>query len=288
MIMDAAMSELPLAIFSTLAPIGAGAMVTLALAFLTVKFTDVQVRAIDKMTAIPLVVTIVGFVASFFHLASPLHAPWVFSNIGSSPLSNEIAAGSLFVIVALIYWILAMAGKLKTSSRKALVGLVAVLGIIFACFVGAGYMMYTIASWNTVAVPISIVGFALLGGVLLGTLVLAYSQSFETALVGEYRKVAFVVALVGLVLALVGAGMQFGLAASIETSVADGAVLAASVQGYLIFACVCIVLAVVLGVYVLLKKKTSAPLLLSGTLVAVVGIFIARLVFYALQISVGL
>ena len=73
--MEAAFAELPLALFTTLAPIGAGAFVALAIALLTTPFSDEQLKRIDRMTLIPLVVVIMGFAASFFHLASPLHAP---------------------------------------------------------------------------------------------------------------------------------------------------------------------------------------------------------------------
>ena len=74
--MEAAFAELPLALFTTLAPMGAGAFIALALAFFTTTFTDDQVKKIDRMTLIPFVVVLVGFAASFFHLAcSPASAP---------------------------------------------------------------------------------------------------------------------------------------------------------------------------------------------------------------------
>ena len=45
--MEAAFAELPLALFTTLAPIGAGAFVALAIAFLTTPFSDEQLKRID-------------------------------------------------------------------------------------------------------------------------------------------------------------------------------------------------------------------------------------------------
>ena len=68
------MAELPLALFTTLAPIGAGAFIALAVAFFTTKFSDEQLKKIDRMTTIPVVVLVAGFICSFFHLASPMHA----------------------------------------------------------------------------------------------------------------------------------------------------------------------------------------------------------------------
>ena len=46
------MAELPLALFTTLAPIGAGAFIALAVAFFTTKFSDEQLKKIDRMTTI--------------------------------------------------------------------------------------------------------------------------------------------------------------------------------------------------------------------------------------------
>ena len=86
------MAELPLALFTTLAPVAAGAFIALAVAFFTTKFSDEQLRKIDRMTTIPVVVLIVGFICAFFHLANPMHAFGVFAGVGSSPLSNELVA----------------------------------------------------------------------------------------------------------------------------------------------------------------------------------------------------
>ena len=52
--MDMALHELPLAIFTTLAPLGAGAFVTLALVFFTKKFSAEEYKKIDILTIVPL------------------------------------------------------------------------------------------------------------------------------------------------------------------------------------------------------------------------------------------
>ena len=179
------MAELPLALFTTLAPVAAGAFIALAVAFFTTKFSDEQLRKIDRMTTIPVVVLIVGFICAFFHLANPMHAFGVFAGVGSSPLSNELVAGCVFAVLAIVYWIVALAGKLGEGARKGFSAAVAVMAVVFACFTGAAYMMGTIASWNTPMVPVAIVGFCLLGGVSLGVLVLALAGALEDAVAGS-------------------------------------------------------------------------------------------------------
>ena len=157
------MAELPLALFTTLAPIGAGAFIALAVAFFTTKFSDEQLKKIDRMTTIPVVVLVAGFICAFFHLASPMHAFGVFAGLGASPLSNELLAGVVFAVLAIVYWIVALAGKLGEGARKGFSAVVAVMAVAFACFTGAAYMMETIVSWNTPMVPVAVLGFSLLG-----------------------------------------------------------------------------------------------------------------------------
>ena len=74
--MEAALNELPLALFTTLAPMGAGAFVALACALFTTTFSDEQLRKIDRFMAIPLIVVLCwGLV------------PWVM--MGAGRFSND-------------------------------------------------------------------------------------------------------------------------------------------------------------------------------------------------------
>lgn len=285
--MEAAFAELPLALFTTLAPMGAGAFVALALAFLTTKFSDEQVKKIDRMTIIPLVVVLVGFVASFFHLASPMHAPFVFAGIGSSPLSNEILVGSIFVVLALVYVIVALTGKLNGGTRKGFVSVVALAAVVFACFTGMAYMMDTIASWNSPLTIVQLLGFALVGGMPLGTLVLGLAGSLTDALKGSYKMAALVVVVVGALLAIVGFCVQVMGVGSLENALVSGADLVADVTIYLAVAVACFVLAAA-GTVAALMGKSPVGMAGFGAVMAVIGIFVARLVFYAVQLSVGL
>ncbi|MEG1830506.1 MAG: DmsC/YnfH family molybdoenzyme membrane anchor subunit [Raoultibacter sp.] len=281
------MAEMPLAIFTTLAPIGAGAFIALAVAFFTTKFSDEQLKKIDTMTLIPLLIVLVGFVASFIHLTSPLNAINVFSGIGHSPLSNEIVVGSVFVIVAIVYWALAFTGKLAGGARKIFAALVAVLAIVFALFVGMAYVIPTIASWNTPLVPVQILGFALLGGMCLGTLVLGLACALNDARQTAFKTVTLILVLAGAVLAIAGLFMQLSMVGALETALCSGAALTAPMMPYAIGFAVCALLAAALEVFALIKQGSPAICALALVL-AIAGVFLARLVFYGIQISVGL
>lgn len=281
------MAELPLALFTTLAPIGAGAFIALAVAFFTTKFSDEQLKKIDRMTTIPVVVLVAGFICAFFHLASPMHAFGVFAGLGASPLSNELLAGVVFAVLAIVYWIVALAGKLSEGARKGFAAVVAVMAVVFACFTGAAYMMETIASWNTPMVPVAVLGFSLLGGVSLGVLVLALSGALEDAAKGGFKMAAPVVLVVGLVLGIAGLLVQVMSVSGMGNALVDGADLVAAASAPMWIGVVCMVVAAA-AAFMALRNSKSTALAVAAPVLAVVGVFAARLAFYAVQLSVGL
>ena len=281
------MAELPLALFTTLAPIGAGAFIALAVAFFTTKFSDEQLKKIDRMTTIPVVVLVAGFICAFFHLASPMHAFGVFAGLGASPLSNELFAGVVFAVLAIVYWIVALAGKLGEGARKGFAAVVAVMAIVFACFTGAAYMMETIVSWNTPMVPVAVLGFSLLGGVSLGVLVLALSGALEDAAKGGFKMAAPVVLVVGLVLGVVGLLVQVMSVSGMGNALVDGADLVAAASAPMWIGVVCMVVAAA-AAFMALRNSKSTALAAAAPVLAIVGVFAARLAFYAVQLSVGL
>ena len=281
------MAELPLALFTTLAPIGAGAFIALAVAFFTTKFSDEQLKKIDRMTTIPVVVLVAGFICAFFHLASPMHAFGVFAGVGASPLSNELLAGVVFAVLAIVYWIVALAGKLGEGARKGFAAVVAVMAIVFACFTGAAYMMETIASWNTPMVPVAVLGFSLLGGICLGVLVLALSGALEDAAKGGFKMAAPVVLIVGLVLGVAGLLVQVMSVSGMGNALVDGADLVAAASAPMWIGVVCMVVAAA-AAFMALRNSKSTALAVAAPVLAIVGVFAARLAFYAVQLSVGL
>lgn len=281
------MAELPLALFTTLAPIGAGAFIALAVAFFTTKFSDEQLKKIDRMTTIPVVVLVAGFICAFFHLASPMHAFGVFAGLGANPLSNELLAGVVFAVLAIVYWIVALAGKLGEGARKGFAAVVAVMAVVFACFTGAAYMMETIASWNTPMVPVAVLGFSLLGGVSLGVLVLALSGALEDAAKGGFKMAAPVVLVVGLVLGVAGLLVQVMSVSGMGNALVDGADLVAAASAPMWIGVVCMVVAAA-AAFMALRNSKSTALAAAAPVLAIVGVFAARLAFYAVQLSVGL
>lgn len=283
--MEAAFAEMPLALFTTLASMGAGGFIAVAIALFTAKPTDEQLKKIDRLTLVPLALVILGFIAAFFHLTNALNAINIFNGLGSSPLSNEIAAGCVFAVVAIVYCILAAAGKLSAGARRGFCAVVAVLAVVFAVMMGAAYMMDTIASWNTPAGPVQMLGFALVGGMAIGVLVT--SQAGVDAGVGSFRTAILAVSVLGAVLAAGGLAVQAMTVSGMANAIESGAALVSDATAVIAIAVIAIIAACVCTI-VALRRKNGFGLAAIASVLALAGILCARLAFYVMELSVGL
>ena len=136
--MESVFAEMPLALFTTLSSVGSGAFIALAAVVVAAGLDETALRKLDRLSLVPFAVTGVGFVCAFFHLASPLNAFFVFNGIGSSPLTNEICMGMVFMVAAAVYVVLAWTGKLSGGLRRVLAVVCAVFAVVFALFMGLG------------------------------------------------------------------------------------------------------------------------------------------------------
>lgn len=288
--METAFAEIPLALFSTLAPVGAGAFLVLAMALSTAKPDADALRRIDRFTAIPVALVVVGFIAAFFHLASPLNAFGVFAGVGRSPLSNELVVGCIFAVVMLAYWIWALTGKMPEGARKGLVWATAALGLVFALFTGMAYMIDTIPSWNTFAGPVQMLGFALLGGAAVGVLVLTLAGCAEQLKAGALKTAVLAVLVAGLVLGIGGFAVQAMAASGMSNALVSGADLVASATMAIVCGIICLVGTGVCDTFAVRGMGAGALVGVSvgAVALALVGILLMRLAFYAMQVSVGI
>ena len=284
--MATAFHELPLALFTTLASIGAGAFISLAAAFFTTKFSDGQLARIDKLTLVPAIVVVVGFIAAFFHLANPMAAFGVFGGLGRSPMSNELAVAMLFAVAMATYVIMGLAGKLG-GARKGLVCATAVLAVLFAVFMGLAYGMATIPTWSTPWPVAQMIGYALLGGAAMGACVLAFSDTLDTAIDSSFRGALIAAAVIGAVLAVAGLALMYSGAGSVSNAFVAGTDLAAGASGAFYVAVACLILACAAVIAAALGKGGNAASAIA-VILAFAGILAGRFVFYALQISVGI
>ena len=212
--MGTGFAEAPLAVFTTLAPMGAAAFIVLLAAALKGAYAGDAARRIDRMTVLPVAVILAGFVGAFFHLASPLNAIYVLDGIGRSPLTNEVVVGCAVFALAVVYWALALAGKLSGAARTGFLAVLSVAAVAFAAFCGMAYLMDTIPGWNQPGTVVQMLGYALLGGAVLGCLVLAAAKA---ELPAGFGAIPTAVAAAGLALGALGFGMQIAACGGIYT-----------------------------------------------------------------------
>ncbi len=280
--METAFSELPLALFTTLGPIGAGAFVVIAIVHSSRDVKAEQTHRIDRLSFIPFGVVVVGLLCSFGHLANPLHAPYVLTGVASSPLSIEIVGASIFIVVALLYCILVTMGKLHAKASMWFAWIVAALGLIFSTLTGLAYMMDTIISWSSPWTVVEPLAAYLLGGTLLG-FVLAASAGCQGVLKLPATALITAGALV-LIIALIGHGVYV---VGLESYLFSGMELINGIRGIQVAAIVLSLAAGVLGVLAA-QGKSSFVLSAVGLTCAFLAVFFGRLMFYGMQMSVGL
>ena len=284
--MEFAMSEMPLALFSTIAPIGAGAFLMLAVACFVGSFSEEVARKIDKLTAIPVIATVVGFICAFFHLTAPLNAFGVFNNLGSSPMSNEIVMGCVFTVVAIICWLVLSFAKPSDGLRKGLLCVTAILGLVFCVFVGLAYGMPTIPSWDNVVVPICTLCYGVLGGGVLGLAVLRQAGIEDLAKTLQTAVMAIVI--IGAVGSVVFFGVHMGMVSGMSNNMMLGGDLVGSLMPMIIIGIILMLVACVMVVYALKNGKLTTGYAWCAVVIVAVGILLARLCFYGVEMSVGL
>ena len=284
--MGMAMHELPLALFTTIAPIGAGAFVALFVAFLKGAFTDAQLKAVDKYSIVPIVIALLGMACSVPHLTNANNAVNVLNTIGATPLANEMTAFGVFLALACLYWIVGVAGGLKNRGFRLLcAGIVAVAALVFAVFVGMAYALPTQPVWNTLWTPVQILGIELFGGVVAAMIVIVKAGADQGVEDGADNALA-AMAIVGFVLACLATCVIWYMGSVAASPVIDVAANAGSLVPFL-------VLFIVFGVigcacaFMFAKIGSMSLIGWISLLVIILACFCARLVFYGMQIGIG-
>jgi anaerobic dimethyl sulfoxide reductase subunit C len=128
------------------------------------------VKAADQLSDRALLaigpVIILAFLASFFHLGTPLNAYRAVLNLGSSWLSREILAGVLFAITGGLFAIMQWRRIGSETLRTIIAWIAALIGLFFIYAMANVYMMRTVPTWNTWYTPVSFFTTAFLLGAL--------------------------------------------------------------------------------------------------------------------------
>ena len=274
-----------LGLFTSLAPAGVVAFLALALVRLWSRDRTASVR-IDRMIALPFSVVLIGFIASATHLGTPANALHVFSGVGRSPLSNEVLSAVAFLFLVGSYWMMAFKERFPDAVAKPWLALACLAGIALIACTSMAYNVDTVPTWDTAFTPANLVLAALLAGPVLGLLFLELAQvrprSLERALV--------VLAAPALVAGTVVLALHQESLSAIANNEFAASTLAPSypavIGAHLIVGAIALAIAG-LSMKRVQSRRTTLALRATASLLALAAVFVTRIVFYHLHMTVG-
>lgn len=313
--MDLVFAQLPLLLFTAIAPMASGAFVGLSNAFLTTDFTPDALQRIDRWTALPLVILAVGLAAAFMFFGSPQSTLLAFQGVDPGALTFAVVMAVVFAVAAVVYWIVAMAGVMTYGVRKAFAAAMSVLAIAYAVSIGVVYMTSGVATWASIVVPIGFAGFCLVGGVPLGTLVIAAAGSLSETRGTGFARFSLIVALIGALASIFAVTAQMLNAQALVSAFFPGSdalpggwvYLAIAIVGFVVtLACLRSAYspdrsvapmgrtagaAAAIPVRDMADERDEArtavrsavPVLVAGNVAVLIALIVARVMFYALQ-----
>lgn len=284
--MENALSEITLVLFTTLSPAGALAVVFIGAVLIFGHLDRDQFEQLSHYSVIPLVVTLVGLIASATHLGTPNHALYVLCGIGRSPLSNEVASAVLFLFLGGLYWLMTFSQVPHPRVEKIWQIILALSAVWFVFMIGRAYSVETIPTWNMSYGAVSMWCNGVLDGSLLAITVLHFAEikgfaRYRWALL--WLGIAALLAGTGVLLAerralglIVGA---YGAAADLVPHYTEAVVLSGALG----------LVGALIAAYAMRRRpRCSSALYVLAPVAGLGGCFIARMLFYALHMTVGL
>ena len=282
-----AFGEITLALFTSLAPASAVAYVLLELPLFRSDLSEDERLLLNKTLSLPLVLCMVGLIASATHLGNPANALYVIMGIGRSPLSNEVSAAVAFLACAALIWLIGFAEGRHRGLQRVLMILVVPAALVFVGFVSCAYSVDTIITWNTPFVPASIVLGAFVLGPVIASLGMRIAQlDMRFARVGWALVALAAVAALALFAVYL---LQMGALSQMRNylySVRD----IAPEYGYLLVAYVIVVIAgIALQAYSFTKRAAHPfALRIVSAVLILLALFLMRFAFYLFHLTVGL
>lgn len=283
--MNSGFDVLSLALFTTLAPAGTIAFMALAAARLFAMDREIIVR-IDRMMALPFSVCLIGFIASATHLGTPANALHVFSGIGRSPLSNEVFSAVILLFCVGSYWMIAFKQTFSDQLAKPWLTAGIIAGILFLGFTSSAYAVHTVPTWNTAFSPANMLLSALFSGPLLGMLFLGFCEIKNSLLPQFLFAISGISFIVGSIVLVFHQQSLEGIANNVTTA-------AANIPQYtsiIVFHTVIGLLGLASAAFSLRKGSGfRTKLIACGTaaFASLIAVFITRIVFYQLHMTLG-
>lgn len=159
-----------------------------------------------KMMKLPLLiiaaVSMIGLIASFFHLGKPIHALNAIRGFGSSWMSNEIVVTGVFIGLACLTAGLAIVQK---KINPVLMLVTAIVGLADIFCMAHLYKVTRVHGWDHINTYLVFYGTAFTLGPVLGASLLVPSLKGQE--LGKIMKYAFAMSIFGVAIQLVGIAM---------------------------------------------------------------------------------
>ena len=288
--MNSVKSEWPLIVFTTGAPICAGAWIMLAALVLAGGDSCAISLTMGPSGVFLFALLAVSLACSTLHLGKPMRALRAFSRLGNSTVSNEVFIGALFAMLSFLYLAVAHGMGDVADLRNVLLVLVAAFAVLLVVFQCLAYRMRTVPTWNSFAFAIEFAVVALLGGAILVGVMAAISMSPSFGL----RLALVVAAFLGCFAMLVVMIAQSSVMAYERDRLSPVLGRGGFVLGRDGFASIgvarmsLIVAGTAMWGHALLMPSPSVPSAIAGGAMALLGIVLGRCMFYRAYCNVGL
>lgn len=284
--MNSGLQELGLALFTTFSPSCAVAVAVVAFAIMRATWDDLSMRLAHRLIIL-LSGALVGFLASTTQLGSPDNALFVLTGVGRSPLSNEVTSVVAFLGMTGLFWITSFY-NVPLKARKIWTVLIMISACLSMVMVSRAYSVHTIPTWNSAFVPANLILSALVGGLTVGGLYLNMNSNGAFARQQKALCACAAVLLCANAVVLVLQDQSFLL---VKNSFLQAAELMRSypisIAAYVLLVAIGIATSLLSGKNIANNRKATFFAALSVAFLFA-GIFIIRLAFYGMYMTVGL
>lgn len=276
--------EWPLMVFTVLGQCVVGGFIVLGLALIFGGLSRGQQQRVHRSMFALWVLMALAFIASTLHLGSPMRAFNSLNRVGESALSNEIAAGSVFFVVAGFYWLLAILDKMPALLGKIWLVVAMVLGVVFVYAMCRVYSIDTVPTWDNLYTPLGFVLTAFISGPMLGYLLLQWAD-----INGRAMLQLPMISVLALIISLASVIMQAASLPLIYSSVQQASQLIPDYGTLMVWRLVLLVLGLGCWICPLIRGRTPMTLgMIFAMLLIIVAELIGRGVFYGLHMTVGM
>lgn len=237
-----------------------------------------------KIMKLPLFVltslSLIGLLASFFHLGKPTHAFYAIMGFGRSWMSNEIVFTGAFIGMACITTGLAI---LQKKTNPVLIIITAIVGLIAVYCMASTYVVTRINGWGNMNSYLLSYGTMFTLGPILSTILIGKQLKSETF--KETIQWAFALTILGIGIQAIGTAL-FSVTSS-EIELINGVTAVTKLEGYNGMIAARWILEIVglgaLGFLVMSSmKKIHYSFIYTILAVLVIGEAMSRYVFYVL------